>query len=288
VAVRKSTGERVVLKYEQKGSFKHQCRVMNGIKTSLDLHHPSIMRLYEAIDAGDTIVLVQEYITGDDLFQYIVDHGPMPEPLARTIFHQIASTVLFLHERHIVHRDLKPENVMVNDDGNIKLIDFGFSCDISNGALHTSSCGSPNYAAPEIVSGKPYRGPEIDTWSLGAVLYAMLCARMTFDGHVQDVLTNIKSGTYEKPTSLSPEAQNLIAAMLTVDPEQRITLAQVMNHPFIRNDEAEGAGRPSDVDKPLPRLPDDDSNDGDISLTVPQVVLGTSVRVERTGSNAEY
>lgn len=105
----------------------------------------------------------------------------MPEPRARLFFQQIISGIEYSHRLKIVHRDLKPENVLLDDDLNVKIADFGLSSDISDGNFLTTSCGSPNYASPEVISGAVYAGPEIDVWSAGVMLYVMLCGNLPFE-----------------------------------------------------------------------------------------------------------
>lgn len=105
----------------------------------------------------------------------------MPEPRARLFFQQIISGIEYSHRLKIVHRDLKPENVLLDDDLNVKIADFGLSSDISDGNFLTTSCGSPNYASPEVISGAVYAGPEIDVWSAGVMLYLMLCGNLPFE-----------------------------------------------------------------------------------------------------------
>lgn len=105
----------------------------------------------------------------------------MPEPRARLFFQQIISGIEYSHRLKIVHRDLKPENVLLDDDLNVKIADFGLSSDISDGNFLTTSCGSPNYASPEVISGAIYAGPEIDVWSAGVMLYVMLCGNLPFE-----------------------------------------------------------------------------------------------------------
>lgn len=115
------------------------------------------------------------------MFNYIVQNGRMPEPRARLFFQQIISGIEYSHRLKIVHRDLKPENVLLDDNLNAKIADFGLSSDISDGDFLKTSCGSPNYAAPEVITGARYAGPEIDVWSSGVILYVMLCGRLPFE-----------------------------------------------------------------------------------------------------------
>jgi carbon catabolite-derepressing protein kinase len=135
---------------------------------------------YEVISNPTHIIIVLEY-AGGELFNYIVAHGRMGEAQARRFFQQLMAGVEYSHRLGIVHRDLKPENVLLDDDLNVKIADFGLSSQIQDGDFLKTSCGSPNYAAPEVVRGGLYTGPEIDVWSCGVILYVMLCGRLPFE-----------------------------------------------------------------------------------------------------------
>lgn len=161
----------------------------------------------------------------------------MPEPQARRFFQQLISGIEYSHRLKIVHRDLKPENVLLDDDLNVKIADFGLSNEIKDGDFLKTSCGSPNYAAPEVIRGGLYTGPEIDVWSCGVILYVMLCGRLPFeDDDVQTLFTKISQGVYHMPSYLSPDAKNLITGMLAVDPVKRITVPEILQHPFFTTD----------------------------------------------------
>jgi len=149
--------------------------------------HQLMHTSYEVISTPTDIIFVLEY-AGGELFNYIVQHGKMPEARARKFFQQIISGIEYSHRLKIVHRDLKPENVLLDDDLNVKIADFGLSNEISDGDFLTTSCGSPNYAAPEVIRGGVYAGPEIDVWSVGVILYVMLCGRLPFEDEDVHVL----------------------------------------------------------------------------------------------------
>lgn len=135
---------------------------------------------YEVISTERHIIIVLEYV-GGELFDFIVNNGRMAEPQARRLFQQLISGVDYSHRLKIVHRDLKPENVLLDEEHNVKIADFGLSNIVTDGEFLDTSCGSPNYAAPEVIRGLRYTGPEIDVWSCGVILYVMLCGRLPFE-----------------------------------------------------------------------------------------------------------
>ncbi|KAF8995577.1 kinase-like domain-containing protein [Cyathus striatus] len=174
-----------------------------------------IIKLYGVISTPTDIIFILEYI-GGELLNYIQNRA----------FPQIQNRP----------PDLKPENVLLNDDLNVKIADFELSNKISNSDFLTTSCGSLNYAAPEVIHGGVYAGPEIDVWSSGVILYIMLCGRLPFeDDDVQMLFTKIK-GSFHIPSYLSPDAKSLIQGMLTVDPMKCITILDITQHPFFTTD----------------------------------------------------
>jgi len=198
--------------------------------------HPHIIRLYEVIDTPTDIFLVNEYVSGGELFDYIVSKGRLSSDEARNFFHQIVSGVEYCHFQKIVHRDLKPENLLLDSNSNIKIADFGLSNLMRDGDFLRTSCGSPNYAAPEVISGHLYAGPEVDVWSCGVILYALLCGSLPFDDEsIPNLFKKIKSGMYSLPSHLSQLARNLIPRMLEVDPMKRITIPEIRLHPWFQH-----------------------------------------------------
>jgi 5'-AMP-activated protein kinase catalytic alpha subunit len=198
--------------------------------------HPHIIRLYEVIDTPTDIFLVNEYVSGGELFDYIVSKGRLSADEARNFFHQIISGVEYCHFQKIVHRDLKPENLLLDSNLNIKIADFGLSNLMRDGDFLRTSCGSPNYAAPEVISGHLYAGPEVDVWSCGVILYALLCGSLPFDDEsIPNLFKKIKSGMYSLPSHLSQLARNLIPRMLEVDPMKRITIPEIRMHPWFQH-----------------------------------------------------
>ncbi|PLW20244.1 hypothetical protein PCANC_00578 [Puccinia coronata f. sp. avenae] len=202
-------------------------RVKREIEYLSFLRHPHIIKLYDVIQDNTDIVMVIEYLKGE-LFDYIVHVGKMPEHDARRFFQQIICAVEYCHLHNIVHRDLKPENLLLDHNLNVKIADFGLSNIMRDGDFLKTSCGSPNYAAPEVISGKLYAGPEIDIWSCGVILFVMLCGRLPFDDdHIPMLFKKINSGLYSLPPHLSSGSRHLLSRMLVVDVNKRITIPEI-------------------------------------------------------------
>lgn len=233
------TGHKVAVKILNKAKIK-QLGMEEKVQREINiLHlctHPHIIRLYEVIDTPTDIFLVNEYVSGGELFDYIVSKGRLSSDEARNFFHQIISGVEYCHFQKIVHRDLKPENLLLDSNLNIKIADFGLSNLMRDGDFLRTSCGSPNYAAPEVISGHLYAGPEVDVWSCGVILYALLCGSLPFDDEsIPNLFKKIKSGMYSLPSHLSQLARNLIPRMLEVDPMKRITIPEIRLHPWFQH-----------------------------------------------------
>ncbi|CAH9139278.1 unnamed protein product [Cuscuta epithymum] len=195
--------------------------------------HPHIIRLYEVIETTSDIYVVMEYVKSGELFHYIGQKGRLQEDEARKFFQQIISGVEYCHRNMVVHRDLKPENILLDFNCNVKIADFGLSNVMRDGHFLKTSCGSPNYAAPEVISGNFYSGPEVDVWSCGVILYAFLCGNLPFDDqNIPNLFRIIKSGMYTLPSHVSPGARDLISRMLIVDPMKRVTIPEIHTHPW--------------------------------------------------------
>lgn len=199
--------------------------------------HPHIIKLYQVISTPTDIFMIMEYVSGGELFDYIVKHGKLQEHEARRFFQQIISGVDYCHRHMIVHRDLKPENLLLDHNRHVKIADFGLSNMMLDGEFLRTSCGSPNYAAPEVISGKLYAGPEVDIWSCGVILYALLCGTLPFDDeHVPTLFRKIKSGIFPIPEYLNKQVVNLVCQMLQVDPLKRANIEEIKKHEWFQKD----------------------------------------------------
>jgi serine/threonine-protein kinase HSL1 (negative regulator of Swe1 kinase) len=203
------------------------------------LEHENIVRLYDVWENSNELYLIMEHVKGGELFNYVEKRKVgVPEDETILIFRQIIAALLYCHRMHICHRDLKPENILIDPDKlQVKLIDFGMAALQADGKLLTTPCGSPHYAAPEVVSAKPYDGKKADVWSCGVILYVMLTGSTPFNyGEGSDIrylFRDIAKARYFMPEDLSPEAKDLIRRIFVVDPKQRITMDEVWDHPLL-------------------------------------------------------
>ncbi|KAJ3040300.1 Map microtubule affinity-regulating kinase [Rhizophlyctis rosea] len=228
----------VALKIIQKSTLKktsHITRLKREVRIMRLLHHPNITQLYDVIETEREIVLVMEHVEGGELFDYIVAHKRLKEKIARRLFRQIVSAVDYCHQSSIIHRDLKPENILLDNDRNVKIIDFGFVKLYDREDMLKTFCGSPFYASPEMILGKQYIGPEVDIWSMGVILFALLNGHLPFrDANTTELYRKISHGVYETQTQyMTPVSADLIKMMLTVDPENRASLEIVRRHPWV-------------------------------------------------------
>ncbi|CAL8406293.1 unnamed protein product [Arctogadus glacialis] len=199
--------------------------------------HPHIIKLYQVISTPTDIFMVMEYVSGGELFDYICKNGKLEEKESRRLFQQIISAVDYCHRHMVVHRDLKPENVLLDAQMNAKIADFGLSNMMSDGEFLRTSCGSPNYAAPEVISGRLYAGPEVDIWSSGVILYALLCGTLPFDDdHVPTLFKKICDGVFFTPQYLNPAVISLLKHMLQVDPMKRATIKEIREDEWFKEE----------------------------------------------------
>jgi 5'-AMP-activated protein kinase catalytic alpha subunit len=179
-----------------------------------------------------------EYASGGELFDYIVSKRCLVEMEACKYFQQIISGIEYFHKLQIVHRDLKPENLLLDANRNLKIVDFGLSNIYEKNELLNTPCGSPCYAAPEMIAGKKYSGMMVDIWSAGIILYAMLCGYLPFDEENNDLLyKKIQIGDFKIPKNLSDKAKDFIRKILEVDPIKRYNIAQIKEHPWFHLNE---------------------------------------------------
>ncbi|XP_045152602.1 maternal embryonic leucine zipper kinase isoform X2 [Echinops telfairi] len=211
------TGEMVAIKIMDKSALGSDLpRVKTEIDALKNLRHQHICQLYHVLETANKIFMVLEYCPGGELFDYIISQDRLSEEEARVVFRQILSSVAYVHSQGYAHRDLKPGN---KDDH-----------------LQTC-CGSLAYAAPELIQGKSYLGSEADVWSMGILLYVLLCGFLPFDDeNVMALYKKIMRGKYEIPNWLSPSSIALLQQMLQVDPKKRISVKHLLSHPWVVKD----------------------------------------------------
>ncbi|KAG6396372.1 hypothetical protein SASPL_142520 [Salvia splendens] len=215
-------------------------QIKREIGTLKLLRHPNVVRLHEVLASKVKIYMVLEYVNGGELFDRIASRGKYSEAQGRKLFQQLIDGVAYCHNKGVYHRDLKLENVLIDQSGVIKITDFGLSAlpqhFRADGLLHTT-CGSPNYVAPEILSNKGYDGATSDTWSCGVILYVILTGHLPFDDRNLVVLyQKIFKGDTRMPKWLSSGAKNLIKRILDPNPNTRISMDDIKNHDWFKQD----------------------------------------------------
>merc|ERR1719183_1144908 len=232
------TGEKVAVKILEKERIVDVAdvqRVAREIHILKLLQHPHVIQLYEIIETPRQLYLIMEYCSGGELFDHIVASGRVREREACRFFQQIIAGVEQIHRVNVVHRDLKPENLLLDDNRNIKIVDFGLSNTFQDGQLLKTACGSPCYAAPEMIAGQRYVPSLCDLWSSGVILFALVCGYLPFeDQNTAALYRKILNADYQAPKFISESVRDLITRLLTTDPEQRYTVPRVRAHPWYR------------------------------------------------------
>ncbi|PNY01619.1 CBL-interacting serine/threonine-protein kinase 3 [Trifolium pratense] len=214
-----------VLKHKMAEQIKREIATMKLIK------HPNVVRLYEVMGSRTKIYIVLEFVTGGGLFDKIVNHGRMSEHEARRYFQQLINVVDYCHSRGVYHRDLKPENLLLDSFGNLKVSDFGLSALSQqvrdDGLLHTT-CGTPNYVAPEVLNDRGYDGATADLWSCGVILFVLVAGYLPFDDpNLMELYKKISSADFTCPPWLSFSARKLITRILDPNPMTKIAVDQI-------------------------------------------------------------
>ncbi|KAL5574470.1 hypothetical protein UlMin_016169 [Ulmus minor] len=234
------TGESVAIKVINKDQVKKE-GLMEQIKREISVmrlvRHPNIVELKEVMATKAKIFFVMEYVKGGELFAK-VSRGKLEEEIARKYFQQLVSAVDYCHSRGVFHRDLKPENLLLDENGDLKVSDFGLSALTeqlwNDGLLHTR-CGTPAYVAPEVLRKKGYDGAKADLWSCGVVLFVLLAGYLPYqDENVMKMYRKIFKAEYEFPPWFSVDAKELISKLLVADPAKRISIPEILNNPWFQ------------------------------------------------------
>mmetsp|Transcript_17338 Transcript_17338/g.27024 ORF Transcript_17338/g.27024 Transcript_17338/m.27024 type:complete len:367 (+) Transcript_17338:711-1811(+) len=246
----------VAMKILDKGKILAQnmgSQIKREISIMKVFSHPRIVKLKEVLASKTKIYLILELVTGGELFDEIVRDTRFPEEKARYYFQQLVAGVEYCHGKGVCHRDLKPENLLLDEDNNLKISDFGLSAlytgegddpdesfSSRKNLLHTT-CGTPSYVAPEILDDEGYNGQIADIWSMGVILYVLVAGCLPFDEHTLPALFDkIQKANYLFPPFFSLELRDLISKILVVDPKKRLTLKEIQAHPWFLGEKENG------------------------------------------------
>lgn len=205
--------------------------------------------------------IIMEYVPGGELFNYISERRGLDEDEAVYLFRQIIAALLYCHRINIHHRDLKPENILLDQNTHtLKLVDFGMAALQPEGSYLSTPCGSPHYAAPEVIRSRAYDGGRADIWSCGVILYVMLAGcppfNYTGDEDLQELFRSITSASYIMPDGFSREAKDLIRRILVPDPRKRITIENVWHHPLLHKYDAQFGSLDNSIESQIGPCPD--------------------------------
>ncbi|KAJ6355261.1 hypothetical protein OIU76_026939 [Salix suchowensis] len=227
----KVVGKEKVIKVGMMEQIKREISVMKMVK------HPNIVELHEVMASKTKIYFAMDLVRGGELFSKIAK-GRLREDVARVYFQQLISAIDFCHSRGVYHRDLKPENLLLDEDGKLKVTDFGLSAFSEHlkqdGLLHTT-CGTPAYVAPEVIGKQGYDGAKADLWSCGVILYVLLAGFLPFqDDNIVAMYRKIYRGDFKCPPWFSSEARRLITKLLDPNPGTRITISKIMDSTWFK------------------------------------------------------
>ncbi|MCD7460487.1 CBL-interacting serine/threonine-protein kinase 11 [Datura stramonium] len=239
-----NSGKSVAIKVINKSNISNtnglsDKRIEREVSIMRQLQHPYIVRLHEVLATKTKIYFVMDYVKGGELFTQIANKGRFSEDLSRKCFQQLISAVNYCHSRGIYHRDLKPENILIDENGDLKVSDFGLSATTDqiqsfDGLLHTV-CGSPAYVAPEVLTIKGYDGAKTDVWSCGIILYVMIAGYFPFyDQNLMLMYKKIYKGEFRCPKWTSPDVKRILSRLLDINPETRITIEEIIKDPWFR------------------------------------------------------
>jgi len=242
-AKHKALNVKRAIKTIPKAQMKNIERFKQEIAIMKMMDHPNIIKLFESFEDHRNIYLVLELCAGGELFDRIIESGHFTEAQAATLMQQIVRAIYYMHENHVCHRDLKPENFLFTtkdsiEKNTLKIIDFGLSCKFEPGQVLTTKAGTPYYVAPQVLAGK--YDQLSDMWSVGVIMYVMLCGYPPFFGETDaEVLSKVRLGNFSFNAAdwknISEDAKNLIRMLLKMNPRDRYTAEQTLNHEWIKN-----------------------------------------------------
>ncbi|KAJ0980732.1 hypothetical protein J5N97_008987 [Dioscorea zingiberensis] len=235
------TGENVAIKILDKEKlFRHKMidQIKREIATMKLIKHPNVIRMFEVMASKTKIYIVLEFVTGGELFDKIASNGKLKEDEARKYFQHLINAVDYCHSRGVFHRDLKPENLLLDAGGILKVSDFGLSAlpqqVREDGLLHTT-CGTPNYVAPEVIHNKGYDGAKADLWSCGVILFVLMAGYLPFeDSNLMSLYRKIFKADFSCPSWFSTNAKKLIKRILDPNPVTRISISEVLENEWFK------------------------------------------------------
>eukprot|EP00826_Nyctotherus_ovalis_P016655 TRINITY_DN14831_c0_g4_i1.p1 TRINITY_DN14831_c0_g4~~TRINITY_DN14831_c0_g4_i1.p1 ORF type:complete len:529 (-),score=148.59 TRINITY_DN14831_c0_g4_i1:111-1697(-) len=254
LGLHKLTGRYVAIKAIEKENLKDEFskrKVLREIYILKKMRHTNIIRLLEVFESAKQVQIVMEYAGGGDLLHYVKRKRHLSEEEARPIFRQIVFGLAHINSRNVLHRDIKLDNILLDSDGCVKICDFGVSKIIDKNKLINDQCGTPAYIAPEIISNLGYKGFYADLWSLGVLLYAMLCGTVPFKASSMEELHElIREGHFTYPVEVSDEARKLVGGLLKIAPRERLSVPEILRHPWLNPEEGKDELDEEDYYKP--------------------------------------
>ncbi|RZB56417.1 CBL-interacting protein kinase 24 isoform C [Glycine soja] len=233
------TGESVAIKVMAKTTIL-QHRMVEQIKREISImkivRHPNIVRLHEVLASQTKIYIILEFVMGGELYDKIVQLGKLSENESRHYFQQLIDAVDHCHRKGVYHRDLKPENLLLDAYGNLKVSDFGLSALTKQGAdlLHTT-CGTPNYVAPEVLSNRGYDGAAADVWSCGVILYVLMAGYLPFEeADLPTLYRRINAAEFVCPFWFSADTKSFIQKILDPNPKTRVKIEEIRKDPWFK------------------------------------------------------
>ena len=223
-----------VISKERINMMRDKTRFEQEIRIQQTLRHPHIVQLYDLLQDLNNYYIVMEFCGNGELLSLIVAQKKLNEYQAKIYFEQILDALHFIHSRNIAHRDLKPENILIDEYGQIKISDFGFAKFIHSDGMASTSCGSPCYISPEVISGKQYNPIKSDMWSCGVIFYAMVTGKLPWtQTNKRQLFKQIRSANFSIPMDLSPECREFISSLIHLDVNERLSAEEARNHSYL-------------------------------------------------------
>jgi len=246
LGIHKLTGKYVAIKSIERNYMKDEFsrkKVVQEVYILKKIRHANVIRLLEVFETQQQFFMVMEYASGGDLLRYIKKRRKLSEDEARRFFRQIVFGLGHIHSRGVLHRDIKLDNILLDEDGSVKICDFGISKVIVKSDIIKEQCGTPAYIAPEIITNEGYQGFYADHWSLGVLLYAMLCGTIPYKAEsISELLKIIRLSPLTFSASISDNAKNLIKGLLTINPYERLSIPEILSHPWLIDEDLKSMG----------------------------------------------